>query len=228
MAPARDDDLALAARGDVPGLIDCGFGLPFTIDALRNPTGAEERAGPEYDALRTLLQQYVVLGEFDPDPTAREVARGPTTVMFLVDKQRPGSMDPFPFVPVAVDFAHGYWLGYEGVDCNPQVVEPPGYQAATWRIDPAHSAPTAKSRAIHILVTEHACASGRTAAGRIGPAYVITSDYAITIGILVKRRSGGQDCQGNPPTPARLSLPERIRDRVLQDMYAHLLNGSGG
>ena len=53
--PARDDDLPLAGRGDVPGLLYCDFGLPFTVSSLKNPTGAEDLPGPEYDALRVFL-----------------------------------------------------------------------------------------------------------------------------------------------------------------------------
>jgi hypothetical protein len=226
--PAPDDDLALAGLGDVPGLIDCGFGLPFSIDAIENPAGAEDLEGPEYDALRTLLEQYVVLGEFEPDPTAREVARGPTTVMFLVDHQHPSPEGGFPFVPVSIDFVDGYWLGVEGVDCYPRAVLPPGFAAATWSLDPAHTAPKPQTRALHILVTEHECANGRSASGRIGPAYVIATRFEIRIGVIVKQLSGGADCQAAPATPARLSLPGPIGDRLLVDIYEHLNNRSGG
>lgn len=224
--PAADDVLPLAGRGSVPGLIDCGFGLPFTIDALENPTGAEDRTGPEYDALRDLLERYVALGapELGPAPTALQVAHDATSAMFLVPSPALGG--GFPYVPISVDLVDGAWQGSYGVDCYPQAVLPPGYEAATWRIDPAHPAPKSKTRALHILVKEHACASGRSATGRMGPAYVLASEHEITIGVMVKRRGG--DCQGVPETPARLSLPEPIGDRILRDMYGHLLNESGG
>lgn len=225
--PAPDDDLQLAGRGDVPGLLSCGFGLPFTVAALDNPTGAEDKVGPEYDALRDFLDAYATLGEFRRNPEVREVAHDATSVMLFVDQPAaPGS--GFPHVPVSVDLVEGTWVGYDGVDCDPRAVVPPGYEPATWVIDPAHTKPTAKTRALHLLVTEHACASGKPANGRIGPAYMVLSEYEISIGVVVEHRSGGQDCQGNPPTKARLSLPGPIGDRTIRDMYDYLENGTGG
>lgn len=228
--PAPDDVLALAGRGDVPGLLYCGFGLAFSVDAIENPTGAEDRQGPEYDALRDLLERYVTLGtpELGADPTAREVAHDDTGVMFLVDHAGSGRGGGFPFVPIAVDLVSGRWEGYHGVDCQPRAVLPPGYERATWTIDPAHATPTGDTRALHLLVQEHVCASGQDPSGRVGPAYVVVSRFEIAIEIIVQKRPGGQDCQGVPPVDARLSLPVTIGDRFLRDVNDYLHNQSGG
>lgn len=230
--PAADDVLALAGRGRMPGLLYCGHGLAFKVDALDNPAGAEELLGPEYDALREILDEYVALGapELGPHPTAREVARDSTGVLFLIEHagsmQAPGG--GFPVVPIQVDRIGGRWIADYDVDCQPRAVLPPGYERATWRIDPEHSPPTAKTRALHLLVEEHACSSGRSASGRIGPAYVNFTRLEVEIELVVKKLPGGQDCQANPPTRARLSLPEPIGDRVLWDVNENWFAGTGG
>jgi hypothetical protein len=230
--PAADDVLALAGRGRVPGLLYCGHGLAFKVDALDNPAGAEELLGPEYDALREVLDEYVALGapELGPHPTAREVARDSTGVLFLIEHagsmQAPGG--GLPVVPIQVDQIGGQWAADYDVDCQPRAVLPPGYERATWRIDPAHSAPTARTRALHVLVEEHACSSGRSPAGRIGPAYLVVSRFEMAIEIIVKKRPGDQVCLGAPPVKARLSLPEAIEDRFLRDVNDYLHNQSGG
>lgn len=228
--PAQADDLPLAGRAGVPGYLDCGLGPGFSVDAVDNPTGAEDLPGPEYDALREVIQFYVGLGapELGPSPTAREVAHHATSAMFLVEHAGSGPGGGFPFVPIAVGLVDGRWVGDYGVDCQPRAVLPPGYERATWTLDPAHSAPTARTRALHILVQEHDCSSGRTPSGRIGPAYVVVSRSELAIEVIVKRLPGGQDCPGNPPTRARLSLPEAIGDRFLWDVNETWFSGTGG
>jgi hypothetical protein len=230
--PAPDDVLALAGRGGVPGLLTCGSGFVFGFDAFEKPPGAEDLPGPEYDALREFFRVNVAAGDpqLGPDPSAREVFRSDGRVGFLIDRADPGPWgdNGGPYLHAQFDRAGDTWRWSGSGDCQPRAWPPPGYLPATWTLDPAHSAPTARTRALHILVHERSCSGGRDASGRIGPAYVVTDEHEVHIEILVMDLPRGSDCQGNPLTPARLSLPERIGDRMLRDTNAHLLSGSGG
>jgi hypothetical protein len=93
-----------------------------------------------------------------------------------------------------------------------------GVSVATWWIDPAHAAPTAKSTTIHALVREQACASGQSAEGRVEAPIIKLDAASITVTYRVRGRQGtGQDCQGNPTTPIELTLPEPLGNRTLLD-----------
>ncbi len=88
---------------------------------------------------------------------------------------------------------------------------------ASWWLDPAAKRPTAASTRISALVLERACASGHGPEGRIEPPEIEATDSAILIKLWVRQRNGGQDCQGNPPGPFTITLPEPLGDRGLFD-----------
>ena len=229
VAPAPDDVLVLAGRDGVPGLLTCAGEFAFDFDALRAPTGAENGDGAEYDVLRSFLD-YSITDEGRRYRPAREVARYEGRVAFLIDRTDPGpwGVDGGPYLDLYVDLVGGAWRSAGGGDCQPQAVGPAGYGAATWALDPEFRRPRPSDRVVHILVSEFSCSSGRSATGRIGPAYVITDRYEVHIEILVQALPGGQDCQAAPPTPATLRLPEPLGDRGLRDTNAHMRTGAGG
>jgi hypothetical protein len=230
--PAPNDDLALAGRNGVPGLLGCGAGFTFTFDATFAPTGAETKVGPEFDALREFFRINIANGDdqLGSRPRARDVARDEAGVAFLIDRADPGPWgdDGGPYLYANFKKVADAWKWAGSGDCQPRAESPPGYRPATWTLDPAHSKPKSSSRVLHLLVHEQACASGRDASGRIGPAYVIVDAFEIHVEILVQALPEGGDCQMTPLTPARLSLPERVGDRTLRDVNAHLLTGTGG
>jgi hypothetical protein len=88
---------------------------------------------------------------------------------------------------------------------------------ASWWIDPAQPPPTARSTEIHAQVLELACASGQSSAGRIEPPDIEVTDASIVVTFTVRHRPGGQDCQGHPPAPTVLTLPEPLGTRSLLD-----------
>ena len=81
------------------------------------------------------------------------------------------------------------------------------------------AAPTPRPRAtsIRALVQERSCASGKSPEGRVEPPQIEVTDAAITITFEIRRQPGGQDCQGNPPFPVTIELPEPLGDRALLD-----------
>lgn len=227
IAAAADDVLRLAGRDGLPGLLHCG-GMPFSFDALDAPTGAEDGVGLEYEVLRsTAGSDPDPGGDYGPDPTFREVARDSNAVLFLHEVPG-GSPEGFRYLYVRVE-RDGIDWGWAGSgDCTPRAVAPPGFGQATWTLDPRFPTPGPDTRTLHILVQELACSSGRSASGRISPAFVTWDDRQFDIEVFVETIPGGGDCQANPPTPATLRLPVRIGDRILFDAGTIGLGGSGG
>jgi hypothetical protein len=88
---------------------------------------------------------------------------------------------------------------------------------ATWWLDPAAPHPAADVAAVKALIREKACASGVSGADRVDPPDIAFSETAITIRVDIRRRPGAQDCQGTPPFPFTLELPEPVAGRALLD-----------
>jgi hypothetical protein len=228
MAPAEDDILPLAGRDGVPGMLRCeSFGPPFTFEALSNPTGAELRVGPEFDALRA-----VTVGRPDRDgslgPTFREVARDSQSVLFLYERGgfRVADGGRFIAIRVARD-GTGWRMGNYG-DCFLMAVPSPGYGRAHWTLDPAFKAPGPDTRTLHLLVREEACSGGRTASGRISSAFVTWDADELVIELFVQTLPGDHECPGVPATPATLRLPVPLGDRTLFDAGTIGQGGAGG
>lgn len=91
---------------------------------------------------------------------------------------------------------------------------PGASSGATWRVDGTLDRDSTR---LPLLVTERECASGRSAEGRIQQPDVDYTRDAVVITVRVERRSGDQDCQGNPETPYLLELDEPVGDRRLLD-----------
>jgi len=226
MAPAVDDVLPLAGRDGLAGRLVCA-NMPITFDALTAPLGAEVRIGPEFDALRT----YSV-GAPDRDGrmglSFREVSRDAQNVLFLHEPNQSGVVEAGPYLVVKVTFDGTRWGYAGGGDCQPQGVPGPDFSQATWTLDPAFRAPNTETRTLHLLVQELACSGGRSASGRISPAFVVESRYEVAIEVFVQGLPGEGDCPASPPTPAKLRLSAPLGDRTLLDVGAIGLSGSGG
>lgn len=228
MAPAADDVLALAGRDGVPGMLRSeSFGSPFTFDALDNPTGAELPAGPEFDALRT-----ETVGRADRDgsigPTFREVARDSQSVRFLHEREGFRGADGGRFIAIRIARDGTSWRMGDHGDCFLMAVPSAGYGRANWTLDPASKAPGPDTRTLHLLVREEACSSGRSASGRISPAFVTWNGDELVIELFVQTLPGDHECPGVPDTPATLRLPVPLGDRTLFDAGTIGQGGAGG
>ncbi|MFE0155539.1 hypothetical protein ACFWY5_50975 [Nonomuraea sp. NPDC059007] len=75
---------------------------------------------------------------------------------------------------------------------------------------------------VRLKVTEIACASGRSARGRIEVAGLEENDREVRLLIGVSRAPGrAQTCQGNPRTPFTVELSAPLGDRGLLDAAIH-------
>ena len=232
VSPSRDEVLDVAGLNGVVGLVTCGTQFAFDVRSLAVPPGAENQAGPEFDALRAFLRDDRQLLGPDPGPmpVVREVARYDGRVAFLIDRVDPGpwSDDGGPFLYVYFNRVGGTWQWAGSGDCQPRAYGPSGYEGAQWTLDPAFPAPNPSTRVLHILVSALECSGGGSASGRIGPAYVVVDRYEVHIEIVVKHRSDTEACERVPATPATIELPAPLGDRSLHDTNEHLGAGTGG
>ncbi len=104
------------------------------------------------------------------------------------------------------------WSGTGVQPVDDDVVAGGAVEPADWvlRQEPQRSATS-----LELLVEERACASGRSAEGRI-EVDVDESPDAISLSVGVRRLDGDQECPGNPRTPYRVDLSEPVGDRDIR------------
>ncbi|HEX2086619.1 MAG TPA: hypothetical protein VHF89_13125 [Solirubrobacteraceae bacterium] len=187
--------------------LSCGD-LAFRPAALRRPRGFERRRGALPRALRRFLRR-----------SADAVAQ-PRSGWFLLARRRGMAEVAAGRLP---ELGHmtfrredGRWRWFNSGSCFPRTRHA-GLDAVTWRRRQRREPPPADATRIPVLVQEDECASGRDARGRILPPLVHYGRRTVTVTYFVRPRSGAQNCQGVPPTPATLVLDEPLGGRSLRD-----------
>jgi hypothetical protein len=199
-------------------LVTCG-GRPFPAAVLSGPRGAELGTDPAARRLRAQILREPVAGpESLPRAGWIRAIDDPDGVLFVAWALPPTGEEPLWTLWIAPGEAEGPavegWDVWAAGRCWPQVVLPDGLQAAGW----VPEAPVGAGDTTFVaLVTERDCNSGEPATGRVvDPVIVIGPDrVAITFGI--RPRPGDHECQGNPPTPTEVVLPEPLGGRMLVD-----------
>ena len=185
--------LPIAGRNGAPGAISCGGLGRFTFATIPKPTGAEDLPGPEFDVLRSTIARYGDDPEFASLKAATygEVQRDASSVVFLGDVGSPEG----PFAVVRASFDGAAWKSAGMGDCR-LVGEPgDGWGAANWVIDPAFHAPTAKSRKLHLLVSEVDCNPSVPVVGRLAPAYVFLERGQVRIQLFIRKVEPSGSCE---------------------------------
>ena len=191
-------------------LYSCGEEPGFGPSALEGPTGAERGDGPAAETLREFLESPE--REEMPDRGWRELFRSEKEVVFGADAPSREHEDQFPYVEVEDE--GDAWEVVDDGDCRPTAFFE-GAGPAEWRL--AGERPGPEARRLDVLVNEQACASGRSAEGRIREPVIQYDEERIVITFRVEPNAGGQDCQANPDTPYTVELEEPLGDRKLLD-----------
>jgi hypothetical protein len=192
--------------------VSCG-GHAYPGLGIDAPTDVLEGETPEADALRAILPL------FEEHMTTRATGwriagQDGSGVLFLARWDDP-SIPGWLFAE-----AHRTGLGWRPGsfgECEPRVVIAPDVGAADWWLDPAADPPSPDATVLQVLVLERACASGASAEGRIAEPVIVVTPTSVTVTMGVWRRVGDQSCQGNPPTPFVVVLPEPLGARELLD-----------
>jgi len=182
----------------------------FPPEALAGLGLAELGLDPAAEVLRSVLAEDTDT-QF-PDSGWHRAIDDPAGVTFVA-----AGNEETPWFTVAVGMLSGTLQATEYGQCSLQPAAPDGVTFGEWWLDPDQPAPNPESMELPILVRETACASGNSPEGRIlAPTIVVGAD-AIAVAIGIVHRPGGQDCQGNPPHPMTLVLPEPLGARALLD-----------
>ncbi|MBU4517720.1 MAG: hypothetical protein KJ776_15970 [Proteobacteria bacterium] len=204
--------------GGASGSYDC-LGTPIPADAVTDPRPATELDEDGRAALRGLEVPTI-------DPVEWTIASaGPEQVVLLRKLAEPedlgaGDVRTHERMVISIVDAPNIpnspaWMLSAHGTCA-LATDTPGAGTATVTLDPAQP-PDPASTDVPLLVTERACNSGLDAEGRIEVASLRETDAVVEVIITVRPRGGGQDCQGNPPTPFTLTLDEPLGDRDLLD-----------
>jgi hypothetical protein len=212
--PVSAEPLPSATSGTATANLTCGGGRTFPRSGLDAPTGAENAAGPEFDALRASLAK---VGPEFPGSAAwtwRLAGRDATGATFLAKTDSSG--EPGWVSIEVVDSPTGWGPSGMG-QCDPLVVLSPDFGPATWALDPAFPSPGPTSTELHILVWERTCSSGSPTTGRMSAPDIAYTPQTVTITIGVRPLGGPQACPGPPGTPASVGLAEPLGTRTLLD-----------
>lgn len=186
----------------LPPFLACD-GLTFPSGAIIGTSPARPAVGDIADALSAVVRE----------PSAWHVLVSvPGRVVY-------GSIDqtskPWQLRHVTVEATPEGWQATDpdGV-CDLRAVPGPDLNVASWTLD---ETPTSADRSLRVLVMEEACASGRTAEGRIEPPLLFLDKDRVIVTIGVRPAGGGQDCPGHGSAPYTVELGQALGDRVLLD-----------
>jgi hypothetical protein len=197
---------------DLVGRLGCGQGSEIDVaaDVLRQPAEAELAQTAEAQALRAFVTTPDATQMGYPTLGWRVAGISATRIDYLA----PGR-NGWYYVSVEDVADQGGWQAWEYGRCDLRVVLPEGIGFASWAPGPDPPAPGATS--LTVLATEVACSSGKPMAGRLLAPIVLYAPEAVTIAIVVRRRPGDQECQGNTPEPVLVDLSEPLGGRALFD-----------
>lgn len=206
---------ASATPGELGGIdqlrFTCGR-FPFGADVLAAPARKDENAPtPMAEALRRHLALPGPDIDFLPDDGWTLVGFDGSAAEFVTV----GADLAMTVAFVTNDGAGWKVTGWGG--CQPEIILGAGLGAAEWAWG-GPGAPDPTTQVFEALVTERACASGKSADGRIvGPVIVKSGDAVLVI--FGVRPLGGefQTCPSNPSSRVTVDLGEPLGDRRLLD-----------
>lgn len=207
---APSESAAASPAGPVQLLTCATQGPGWAVTKLDGPADAENGTTP---AAKALLDYVTGIDGTDlPDTGWHELYRSKELALY---GQEDPSGEPGVLLVATIRNNGGAWAGEDNGQCRPQTWLGTSLGiAATWRL----SVKTTKtSKTLKVLVTEKACASGKSAKGRIAKPRILSEEDRITITIGVTPLDGEQDCKANPATPLTVTLGEALGTRQLYD-----------
>lgn len=228
LVDARGEGFATAILADDLLAIEClarTDGRTATVDSVArlSPTRTALIDGPKATLARLVEEEdrdggrTVAFGRFGPEATGVSLGfRDGSEVVASTDLGWWGAWWPAAVRPVTIAAVDGSGTAVGGVTVPPGEIEA-RVGPASWWLDPKALAPTPNATSIAALVLEESCASGTTAEGRVELPAIEVTETSVIVTFSVRQQPGGQDCQGNPPTPFVFELPEPLGNRTLYD-----------
>jgi hypothetical protein len=199
--PLDPDTVGLTCGDDVvfhPALLTAGGGAELDPDPAAEALRQEIAASPPEAGLP--VNGWIRVAQLAT--RARFVARGPSDT---------------GWVQYGAALRDGQWQLELVGQCRLQPFAPEGVTVGVWWLDPAAPPPGPEAARVSILLNELACSSGASPEGRVLPPAIVEAETTLTVTILIRRRPGGNDCQGTSPFAMTIDLPEPIGGRRLLD-----------
>lgn len=150
------------------------------------------------------------------DIVFHEIERNESRIHLLGQAPGGGDESAVHFKEIAFDRVDGEWRFDRWGGCRP-MVEIDGFEISELRLDPADE-PTSSSRAIALLVTERACASGQLPEGRAVAPVVFETATSVDLLVLIEASRGDVECPGNPSFPFEIELEAPLGDRTIHNI----------
>ena len=192
-------------------LVSCSGIPPVPYSALSNPVPIDHVDHPSVEALRTLVQER---GAWQlPDGDWRVINIDEDNATFAVSASVGFGTARFERT------SRDNWIivgSHIGGPCEPVVVLADGLNQVAIRLDP-DSLPNPEDAAIHLLVNEVSCASGREMGDALLGPQVIETDEAVLVAFAAVSPIGPAKCPGNPFTSVTIELSQPLGQRTLYD-----------
>lgn len=207
----------VAGAADSP-LVDCAGGgaLPFSLEALGGPRGAESGTSSEARALRSFLASNASLAAAPKTGWVEVIRKTIDANDYVRYSNTTGST-----VHTALIFrvAQRAWQLHPTFprSCALRRMANETRASTPWNVIPSRLPRNPRSRFVWIQMTESRCASGRPADGRVRLPAVSYESRQVTIVADIVPPTGTNTCQSNPPTYVRVDLPGPIGSRALVD-----------
>jgi hypothetical protein len=118
---------------------------------------------------------------------------------------------------VSLEASPDGWRSTGWGDCMAQVRLADGLHPAVWSLDPGAPLPDASTQVFDALVTERACAGGRSADGRVVEPWVAADPEQVVVVFAVVASEGMPTCPSNPASRVTVDLGEPLGERILLD-----------
>ena len=167
---------------------------PFSFATLLQPTGAEDRPGPEFDVLRATIARYGTDPEFAlKAATFREVDRDASSVVFLGDRGIPRAHSHRSVSPSMAPAGDGPRRA-AGVDSTVSRATPGAERTGR---STRHFASRRRSVARCTFSSAKSTAHLRSrSTGRLAPAYVFLEPGTVRIQVFVLAKKPRGSCRG--------------------------------
>jgi hypothetical protein len=191
-------------------LVSAAGSMPFLLAALDAPARLEDADDPFAEALRCWIAENDWSTTERPSGWRKLAA---DSNFILVGSGMPPRLVTVTFERAADATAWSYWNSAEG---GGVAAWRDGVEASSWRVDPLEP-PLPTSSRLRALVTERACASGQSAAGRVRVPELYIDERELVLTFYVTPLEGSQECPGNPETAVIVELGQAVDGRFVRD-----------
>ncbi|MEM9465600.1 MAG: hypothetical protein AAGA90_09505 [Actinomycetota bacterium] len=210
--PPQDEPLGLLDEIDDDPLVSCR-GLPAFRASLLDDEPDVDPASD--DPLIVALLEQSMSGVEVPADGWTTIERTDAVATFARFEEGPAGF--FARTHSFENTVAGWTIAGEGAGrCELRIPAPTGVAYMDVGLDPEQPIDPESTR-LHLVVSQQACAGGRSGVENMYPPEVVETETEIRIAIAVIPPEGPQECPDNPADPVEVELDAPIGDRTILD-----------